>query len=219
MRRIVAMYENLPDVEPVIRALVAAGVARDGITVIANTGEHRAFQQSRSAAQGGGMSADAAAGAGPDSRAGRGDEDFLGWLFGGGAPPPDATAYHRGVESGGKLISVDAADALHDRAVAILERHGAIDIDERGQRDEPAAAPGAGEGIAAGGTAPVQGGAGRPAAGAGSRRVRSYAVGGPAARPVGTAPDLTTAGNKPGAAIAGLAPEEIDGGANWSRRR
>jgi hypothetical protein len=150
MRRIVALYENLPDVEPVIRDLVAAGISRSGVTVIANIDEHQAFRRSRSAAQSGEPPA-AVPAAGPDSRA-RNDQDFLGWLFGGGTPPSDATAYHRGVESGGRLISIDADDALHDRAMAILEQYGAVDINERGLRDEPVTA-GAGEGIVAGGTA------------------------------------------------------------------
>lgn len=48
-----------------------------------------------------------------------------------GVPEEDANYYAEGVRRGGTLISVDAADDRAERAVAIMKRHGAVEIDKR----------------------------------------------------------------------------------------
>jgi uncharacterized protein (TIGR02271 family) len=48
-----------------------------------------------------------------------------------GVPEDDASYYAEGVRRGGTLISVDASDDTADRAVAIMKRHGAVEIDKR----------------------------------------------------------------------------------------
>ncbi|HEX8422485.1 MAG TPA: YsnF/AvaK domain-containing protein [Pyrinomonadaceae bacterium] len=55
-----------------------------------------------------------------------------------GVPEEDANYYAEGVRRGGTLISVDAADDRAEAAVAIMKRHGAVEIDKRAAewRDE-----------------------------------------------------------------------------------
>jgi uncharacterized protein (TIGR02271 family) len=55
-----------------------------------------------------------------------------------GVPEEDANYYAEGVRRGGTLISVDAADDRAESAVAIMKRHGAVEIDKRAAqwRDE-----------------------------------------------------------------------------------
>ncbi|HJR09026.1 MAG TPA: YsnF/AvaK domain-containing protein [Pyrinomonadaceae bacterium] len=48
-----------------------------------------------------------------------------------GVPEEDANYYAEGVRRGGTLISVEASDDKADSAVAIMKRHGAIEIDKR----------------------------------------------------------------------------------------
>ena len=48
-----------------------------------------------------------------------------------GVPEEDANYYAEGVRRGGTLISVEAADDKADSAVAIMKRHGAVEIDKR----------------------------------------------------------------------------------------
>jgi uncharacterized protein (TIGR02271 family) len=55
-----------------------------------------------------------------------------------GVPEEDANYYAEGVRRGGTLVSVDAADDRAESAVAIMKRHGAVEIDKRAAswRDE-----------------------------------------------------------------------------------
>jgi uncharacterized protein (TIGR02271 family) len=55
-----------------------------------------------------------------------------------GVPEDDANYYAEGVRRGGTLVSVDAADDRAESAVAIMKRHGAVEIDKRAAqwRDE-----------------------------------------------------------------------------------
>ena len=55
-----------------------------------------------------------------------------------GVPEDDANYYAEGVRRGGTLVSVDAADDKAESAVAIMKRHGAVEIDKRAAqwRDE-----------------------------------------------------------------------------------
>lgn len=48
-----------------------------------------------------------------------------------GVPENDANFYAEGVRRGGTLVSVNAADEKADSAVAVMKRHGAVEIDKR----------------------------------------------------------------------------------------
>jgi uncharacterized protein (TIGR02271 family) len=48
-----------------------------------------------------------------------------------GVPEEEASYYAEGVRRGGTLVTVRAEDHLGDRAVEIMERHNAVDIDQR----------------------------------------------------------------------------------------
>jgi uncharacterized protein (TIGR02271 family) len=48
-----------------------------------------------------------------------------------GVPEEDADYYAEGVRRGGTLISVEASDEKAGRAVTIMKRHGAVEIDKR----------------------------------------------------------------------------------------
>jgi uncharacterized protein (TIGR02271 family) len=48
-----------------------------------------------------------------------------------GIPEPEARSYAEGVRRGGTLVTVQAAEDRADLAAEILERHGAVDIDQR----------------------------------------------------------------------------------------
>ncbi|HET7670660.1 MAG TPA: YsnF/AvaK domain-containing protein [Burkholderiales bacterium] len=68
--------------------------------------------------------------------AGAGLGALAGGMIGGltklGVPEEDAHVYAEGVRRGGTLVTASAeTDAQADRAVAILKRHGAVDIEER----------------------------------------------------------------------------------------
>ncbi|MGU3539423.1 hypothetical protein [Methylobacterium sp. A54F] len=58
---------------------------------------------------------------------------LLGGLTGAGLSHHEAEAYAEGVRRGGTLVTVRADDDHADRAMAILDKHGSIDLDERAQ--------------------------------------------------------------------------------------
>jgi hypothetical protein len=74
---------------------------------------------------------------------------LIGVLVEGGVPEEDAAYYAEGVRRGGILITVIARGERADRAAEILDRHGAVDIDDRVSEwrsrgwttHDPAAAP------------------------------------------------------------------------------
>lgn len=57
---------------------------------------------------------------------------LIGALVGMGVPEEDARYYTEGVRRGGALVTVNASDDKADTAYDIIQRHGAVDIDERG---------------------------------------------------------------------------------------
>ncbi len=57
---------------------------------------------------------------------------LLGALTGAGVPEEDAHYYAEGVNRGGTLVMVNSPDEQADTAYDIMQRHGAVDIDERG---------------------------------------------------------------------------------------
>jgi len=58
---------------------------------------------------------------------------LLGALVGAGVPHEEAQLYNEGVRRGGTLIAVKTADDMADRAADVLNRFGAVDIDERAE--------------------------------------------------------------------------------------
>lgn len=70
-----------------------------------------------------------AAGAGVGAAAG----GLLGALTGAGLSEHEAETYAEGVRRGGTLVTARVEDGQADRILAILDRHGSIDLDERAQ--------------------------------------------------------------------------------------
>ena len=56
---------------------------------------------------------------------------LLGALTGAGLSEAEAEAYAEGVRRGGTLVSARVEEDRADRALAVLDRHGSIDLDER----------------------------------------------------------------------------------------
>ncbi len=56
---------------------------------------------------------------------------LVGALVGAGIPEQEAGSYAEGVRRGGALVIVQAADMMVERAYAIMQRHGAVDINRR----------------------------------------------------------------------------------------
>jgi len=57
---------------------------------------------------------------------------LIGGLVGAGVPKEQAEYYAEGVRRGGTLVSVQTDGMMTDRATEIMQRHGAVDIDQRG---------------------------------------------------------------------------------------
>ncbi len=75
----------------------------------------------------GSAGAGAVAGAGIGAASG----GLIGGLVGLGIPDEDAQVYAEGVRRGGTLVTLQTSEDKANRAAAIMERHGAVDIDER----------------------------------------------------------------------------------------
>jgi len=58
---------------------------------------------------------------------------LLGALTGAGLSEAEAEAYAEGVRRGGTLVSARVEEDRADRALAVLDRHGSIDLDERAE--------------------------------------------------------------------------------------
>jgi len=122
--------------------------------------------------------------------------DSLAELF---MPDTDRDTYAEGLRRGGFLVSAQVEDRTHDAAVAVLEQHGAVDLDAREQawrsegwsgrqRDAAGAPPAQGDRPAADRSAARSGGeqtiplaeenlkVGKRSVDRGSVRVRSYVV-------------------------------------------
>ncbi|MFC6773129.1 hypothetical protein ACFQFE_03705 [Methylobacterium gregans] len=125
---------------------------------------------------------------------------LIGGLTGAGLSQHEAETYAEGVRRGGTLVTARVDDGLADRALAILDKHGSIDLDERAQgwRAEGWTGGGATDGTASSsasglGTASAAGaaggGLGDPSAPAtGGLPKTTDLVGGAPEHPVGRAP-------------------------------
>src|SRR5687768_3106331 len=69
---------------------------------------------------------------------------LIGALTNLGVPEEEARVYEEGVKRGGTLVTLKADDALADRAAAIMNRHGAVDIKQRASQWRQGQSAGAG---------------------------------------------------------------------------
>ncbi|MBG0797449.1 YsnF/AvaK domain-containing protein [Methylocystis sp. L43] len=74
---------------------------------------------------------------------GREDGGFWSSLFGGQTTNNDRDVYNRSIEAGRDIVAVHVHERNAKPVMAILERDGAIDIDERGDATAEASKPGA----------------------------------------------------------------------------
>jgi uncharacterized protein (TIGR02271 family) len=106
---LVAYFDSRSEADAAADALVAAGLHRDAIHLNAD----------------GGTAASATAGAGGTHK---GFWESIADFF---MPDDDRNAYDEGVRRGGATLVVSADEARVDELAEILDRHGAVDMDER----------------------------------------------------------------------------------------
>lgn len=108
-RTITAMFDTRPEAEQAVLSLVSeAGLDRSAVRLDAAE------------------SAGAAAGA-----SGQADKGFFASLKDMFIPEEDRHTYAEGIRRGGVMVSAQVDEARLDKAMDVLERHGAVDLDER----------------------------------------------------------------------------------------
>ena len=110
-RTLTAMYDTRSAAEAARDRLVALGVPSAGITIR-------------------GTDAGTTATASPTAGEDKGFLASLADLF---APEEDRHTYAEGLRRGGHLLSARVPDGMEDRASDVLERSGAVDVDERAE--------------------------------------------------------------------------------------
>jgi uncharacterized protein (TIGR02271 family) len=158
-KTVVGLFDRFEDAQAAVTDLVALGIPRDQISVARQQGSTTTTgEKTDSESVAGGIGAGAATGAvvggaaalalalipgmqilaaGPIAAAlmGAGVGAAAGGLIGGlvnaGVPEEEAESYSEGVRRGGTLVTLRTDDARADRAADIMNRHHAIDIDER----------------------------------------------------------------------------------------
>jgi stress response protein YsnF len=157
---IVAHFDSRADAQKAVDALVQAGIARASIGILPEeTGSAAATSSSQRSSSA--SSYDRESGGG-------GFWSSLGDLF---VPEEDRHVYAEGMSRGGVTVSVRADDAQADDLMDLMERHGAVDLDEREQSYRASGWTG----YAAGATA-ATGTATTDSAGIGAARVRDDGV-------------------------------------------
>jgi len=160
-KTVIGLFDRMDEGHQVVQELIDHGFERDDISLVSGQeGEYvteRGDERTSGAAVGAGAGAaiggisgllvglgalaipgigpviaagplvTALAGAGLGATAG----GIIGALTDLGVPEEEAHAYAEGVRRGGVLIAVDTDDQRADRAAEIMERAGAIDVDER----------------------------------------------------------------------------------------
>ena len=111
---IVAVYDNAEHAEAAVRDLLAANVPSDAIS--RHAGAHSTNADASSATS---------TSTNPSQKQG-----FWSGVFG-GEPDHDTSVYDRSIESGSTVVTVNTPQQHVEAVNVILERHGAIDIDER----------------------------------------------------------------------------------------
>lgn len=141
-RQITAFFDRRAEADAAIQRLVQAGVPRTDISLVegSNTSSaqaaprgstNNAYDASRpKTSTAAGLSAGAGDMSSSPSYEGEGFWASLSRLF---MPDEDRYTYAEGLRRGGYLVSVQVSDALHDRALDILDDEGTINVDERAQ--------------------------------------------------------------------------------------
>lgn len=114
---VVGLFDNSAQAQAVSQELVSQGIAQGAIQMLAD--EARGERKE-----------------GNGNGNGHGVKGFfarLGDMLGITDPDDTSIRYEEGVRRGGVLVVVRAADDQADRVVTVLQRHGAIDIDERAE--------------------------------------------------------------------------------------
>ena len=178
-KTVIGLFDNLNEARQVVQELIDNGFHSDDIGIVVQhdgevTTERRGERTSGAAVGAGagaalgglggllvGLGALTIPGIGPviaagpiaTTLAGAGIGATAGGLIGAltdlGVPEEEAHYYAEGVRRGGALVTVDAADDMADRAADIMQRYGAVDLDERAaqwrqsgwSRFDPDAAP------------------------------------------------------------------------------
>ena len=112
---VVGLFDNSAQAQAVSQELVSQGIAQGAIQMLADDARGE-----RKDADGNGHGV-------------KGFFNRLGDMLGLTDPDDTSIRYEEGVRRGGVLVVVRAADDQADRVVTVLQRHGAIDIDERAE--------------------------------------------------------------------------------------
>jgi uncharacterized protein (TIGR02271 family) len=117
-KTIVALFDEYSDAQDAVNELISEGFNRQEVTIMAHN----------AAGYGGSSRADD-----EDDNRGFGEKvsDFFNSLFGGDDDNEERGYYSEAVRRGGTIVTVNAEGDRADRAVSILERHDAVDVDER----------------------------------------------------------------------------------------
>ncbi len=116
---VIGLFDDFSEAQRVIQTLVEDGFRREAISIVAN---REGTSVSEAAAEGArGVSVEVGA-------ASRGQPAALIEL---GVPEEEAQHYAEGIRRGGALVTVAAADDQADRAMEIMSRYTAVDIDAR----------------------------------------------------------------------------------------
>jgi uncharacterized protein (TIGR02271 family) len=192
-KTVVGMFDDFHHAQAAVGDLTAMGISRDDISVARKGGDGGDTGSTSGSNVAGGAAAGAATGAviggaaglamalipglnilaaGPLAAAltgmgvGAAAGGLVGGLTGAGVPEEEAHYYNEGVNRGGTLVTLRTSDELANPAAEVLNRHGAIDIDERargwqsaGWRPGVAGAAGTGASGATTTTASTMGGA------------------------------------------------------------
>ena len=105
-RTVTAFFDTSDHASTARADLIAAGVPDSDITVVGSNAEHFTVAHKQS----------------------KGFWDTLGDFF---MPDDDRRAYAEGLRRGGYAVSVKASGTLYDLAIDVLDRDGAVDLDER----------------------------------------------------------------------------------------
>jgi stress response protein YsnF len=161
---IVAHFDSRADAQKAVDALVQAGIARTSIGILPEeTGSATATSSSQRSSST--STYDRESGGG-------GFWSSLGDLF---VPEEDRHVYAEGMSRGGVTVSVRADDAQADDVMDVIERYGAVDLDEREQAYRSSGSTGYTAGATAGATT-ATGTATTDSAGIGAARVRDDGV-------------------------------------------
>jgi len=111
-RTITAFFDSRTDAEEAVQRLVSAGISRESVRIVEGGQQGGAASVSQSSY----------------GESGSGFWDALKDLF---LPDEDRQTYAEGLRRGGYLVTVNAPDAIYERAIDILDDEGTVDIDER----------------------------------------------------------------------------------------